>query len=516
MTWHVVLVHRCSCCSSPSSASPSSSSPAATPRWSMARGGVEYGRRPLPVDGRPAHRAAGRLPARGAAGRPAVRPALGWPMLALVARARRRCAGGASRTLGPQWNTRVIVVPGPAAGAAGPTGWLRAPQLRRRGRRGLALPLVHTRVAHRARLHRAQRGCCWPCGSACENAALARASAAPPRRRGRDARRDRPAGRRRRARPGWPPPSTPRWPGWTAVVVEPRAGPGRQGVRRGPDAQRRGARCAALGVGVEGRPLRGIRYSTGAHRPRRAFRAAPGWACAGPALHAALRRPGAPSSASRSRPTARSAERPAGPRTRVEAARAAARAGWLVAADGLHSPTARARLGLDLPGRAPRRGTGCAGTTGRAVDGLRRGALGAARRGVRDAGRRRPGRRRRARAASGAATTTHLARLPRAARPARRGTGRDRGARRRAAAAAGARAGWPAGSCWSATPPATSTRSPARASRWRCVGPRPGRAACWPAARRSTSGAWRRLSRRYRLLTGALVAGPAATRPRRG
>ena len=47
-------------------------------------------------------------------------------------------------TLGPRWNTRVIVVPGAAAGdAAAPTGWLRHPNYVAVVAEGVALPLVH-------------------------------------------------------------------------------------------------------------------------------------------------------------------------------------------------------------------------------------------------------------------------------------------------------------------------------------------------------------------------------------
>jgi methyltransferase len=64
-------------------------------------------------------------------------------MLALV------LAGQALRwwciaTLGPRWNTRVIVVPGLAPVTAGPYRWLRHPNYLAVVVEGAALPLVHT------------------------------------------------------------------------------------------------------------------------------------------------------------------------------------------------------------------------------------------------------------------------------------------------------------------------------------------------------------------------------------
>ncbi len=75
-------------------------------------------------------------------------PWLGWPMLALVLLSqalRYWCIA----SLGRQWNTRVIVVPGLSLVARGPYRWLRHPNLRHPNYlavvvEGLALPLVHT------------------------------------------------------------------------------------------------------------------------------------------------------------------------------------------------------------------------------------------------------------------------------------------------------------------------------------------------------------------------------------
>ncbi|MEV0385222.1 isoprenylcysteine carboxyl methyltransferase family protein [Nonomuraea sp. NPDC050643] len=75
-------------------------------------------------------------------GRPFI-PALGWPMLAAVVLAqglRWWCIG----TLGRQWNTRVVVVPGMPLVDRGPYRWVRHPNYVAVVVEGLALPLVHT------------------------------------------------------------------------------------------------------------------------------------------------------------------------------------------------------------------------------------------------------------------------------------------------------------------------------------------------------------------------------------
>lgn len=112
-------------------------------RWSFERGGVESGR--------------GHFPAMVAlhtgllvacvvevvvAERPFL-PWLGWPALALVVASqalRWWCIG----TLGPRWNTRVIVVPGLPLVARGPYRWFRHPNYVAVVVEGIALPLVHT------------------------------------------------------------------------------------------------------------------------------------------------------------------------------------------------------------------------------------------------------------------------------------------------------------------------------------------------------------------------------------
>lgn len=111
--------------------------------WSLARGGVEHGQRHFPVM---AALHSGLLVACVLevwwADRPFL-PALGWPMLALVAGSqalRWWCIG----TLGRQWNTRVIVVPGLNRVTRGPYRWLRHPNYVAVVVEGAALPLVHS------------------------------------------------------------------------------------------------------------------------------------------------------------------------------------------------------------------------------------------------------------------------------------------------------------------------------------------------------------------------------------
>ena len=110
--------------------------------WSLARGGVEYGRGHYPVivllhSGL----LVGCLAETALTDRPFL-PALGWPMLALALAAqglRWWCIG----TLGPRWNTRVIVVPGLPPVTGGPYRWLRHPNYLAVVVEGEALPLVH-------------------------------------------------------------------------------------------------------------------------------------------------------------------------------------------------------------------------------------------------------------------------------------------------------------------------------------------------------------------------------------
>ena len=111
-------------------------------RWSLARGGVEtgHGHYPFLVA---VHTGllAGSL-AEVELRRPPFRPAVGWPMLALTAGA-QALRWWCIRTLGPRWNTRVVVVPGLPLVRHGPYRWLRHPNYVAVVVEGVALPLVH-------------------------------------------------------------------------------------------------------------------------------------------------------------------------------------------------------------------------------------------------------------------------------------------------------------------------------------------------------------------------------------
>ncbi|MFC8917809.1 NAD(P)/FAD-dependent oxidoreductase [Streptomyces sp. NPDC047821] len=136
--------------------------------------------------------------------------------------------------------------------------------------------------------------------------------------------------------------------GMEAVVVEPRPGPVDKACGEG--VMPGGVRAlAGLGVGPAGHRLRGIRYVDGAHRAEAGFRDGTGLGVRRTVLSAALARRAADLGV-RVVP-GRVGEVRQGPDTVTAAG---LRARWLVAADGLHSPVRRA-LGLGLPDRRPRR-----------------------------------------------------------------------------------------------------------------------------------------------------------------
>jgi methyltransferase len=70
-------------------------------------------------------------------------PALGWSMLAVVVLA-QGLRWWCITTLGPRWNTRIIVVPGLPLVDRGPYRRLRHPNYVAVVLEGIALPLVHT------------------------------------------------------------------------------------------------------------------------------------------------------------------------------------------------------------------------------------------------------------------------------------------------------------------------------------------------------------------------------------
>ena len=112
-------------------------------RWAFDRGGVERGRGHFPAMVA-LHTALLVAPVVEVvvADRPFL-PWLGWPALAVVGAAqglRWWCIA----TLGRQWNTRVIVVPGAPLVARGPYARLPHPNYVAVVLEGVALPLVHT------------------------------------------------------------------------------------------------------------------------------------------------------------------------------------------------------------------------------------------------------------------------------------------------------------------------------------------------------------------------------------
>jgi len=116
-------------------------------RWAFARGGVESGRGHYPAMVM-LHTGllVGSLAEVWFLGRPFI-PVLGWPMLAIAV----LCQAGRIwiiRSLGNQWNTRIIVVPGMPLSRRGPYRWAKLPHPNYLlvAVEGAAIPLVHTAV----------------------------------------------------------------------------------------------------------------------------------------------------------------------------------------------------------------------------------------------------------------------------------------------------------------------------------------------------------------------------------
>ena len=111
--------------------------------WSLARGGSEHGRGHYPFMV-VLHTAllVGAVVEVAVADRPFL-PWLGWPMLALVV-ATQALRWWCIRTLGPRWNTRIVVVPGLPLVSRGPYRLLSHPNYVAVVVEGIALPLVHT------------------------------------------------------------------------------------------------------------------------------------------------------------------------------------------------------------------------------------------------------------------------------------------------------------------------------------------------------------------------------------
>lgn len=112
-------------------------------RWSFARGAVESGRGHFPpMVALHTGLLLACLVEVHAADRPFV-AWLGWPALVLVL-ASQALRWWCIATLGPRWNTRVIVVPGLPLVSRGPYRWIPHPNYVAVVVEGIALPLVHT------------------------------------------------------------------------------------------------------------------------------------------------------------------------------------------------------------------------------------------------------------------------------------------------------------------------------------------------------------------------------------
>jgi methyltransferase len=112
-------------------------------RWAADRGAVESGSGHYPVMVM-LHTGllAGALLETWLAGRPFL-PGLGWPMFALAV-ASQALRWWCIATLGHQWNTRILVVPGMSRVHRGPYRMLPHPNYVAVVVEGAALPLVHT------------------------------------------------------------------------------------------------------------------------------------------------------------------------------------------------------------------------------------------------------------------------------------------------------------------------------------------------------------------------------------
>jgi flavin-dependent dehydrogenase len=134
--------------------------------------------------------------------------------------------------------------------------------------------------------------------------------------------------------------------GLTATVFEPRTAPIDKACGEGlmPGAVRA---LSELGVSPEGAPLRGIRYLRDGHRAEAPFRSGPGRGVRRTTLHTALQEASAGIDL-RAEPVTDLVQDADCVRVNGRRAR------YLLAADGLHSPTRR-RLGLDAPVPGARR-----------------------------------------------------------------------------------------------------------------------------------------------------------------
>jgi methyltransferase len=110
-------------------------------KWSKARGGVEFGAGHYPV--MVVLHTALLVGCLVEASHREFIPALGWTMFA-VAIAAQALRWWCITTLGPQWNTRVVVVPNAGRVTGGPYRFMSHPNYVAVVVEGIALPLVHT------------------------------------------------------------------------------------------------------------------------------------------------------------------------------------------------------------------------------------------------------------------------------------------------------------------------------------------------------------------------------------
>jgi methyltransferase len=111
--------------------------------WSRDRGGAEFGKGHYPVLVVLHAGLLAACPIEAIAARRRFIPALGWPMLAIVMTA-QALRWWCIATLGRQWNTRVVVVPGAARVDRGPYRFLSHPNYVAVVAEGAALPLVRS------------------------------------------------------------------------------------------------------------------------------------------------------------------------------------------------------------------------------------------------------------------------------------------------------------------------------------------------------------------------------------
>ncbi|MFE1138374.1 isoprenylcysteine carboxyl methyltransferase family protein [Streptomyces mutabilis] len=111
--------------------------------WTLARAGVEYGRGHYPVMVVLHTALLACCLLEPVLSQRTFLPALGWPMLALAVLA-QALRWWCITTLGPYWNTRVIVVPGARLVGAGPYRFTHHPNYVAVVLEIAALPLVHS------------------------------------------------------------------------------------------------------------------------------------------------------------------------------------------------------------------------------------------------------------------------------------------------------------------------------------------------------------------------------------